>query len=143
MCAICLYVGCFKFKQPCHISLHSRQQEGHSIYIDLDNGYMYCSECRDYQYNKTLEDLFRKCRNRTNTLAFGKFQEWEPSQKTLRLLKCFADHSKAKPKAEETRTPDNQESCPGDTFELFKIKSSSIIGLRGLLNLGIVSRFFN
>lgn len=133
MCAICLYIGCFKFRQPCHITLHSQQQEGHSIFIDLDNGYMYCAQCRDYQYNQVLEDLFKKCRNKTNTLAFGKFQEWEPSQKVLRLLKCFADHSKTEP----VETIESQESCV-DTFELFKIKSSSIIGLRGLLNLGIV-----
>ena len=78
-----------------------------------------------------LEDLFKKCLNKTNSLAFGKFQEWEPSQKILKLLKCFADHSKTKHEGEQGS--DNN----GNTFELFKIRSSSIIGLRGLLNLGI------
>ncbi len=82
-------------------------------------------ECGDYQYNAVLEDMFKKCLEceDASVLAFGKLQEWEPAQSVLRLLKSFAEHAKTKPDEE-------------NIFELFKLKSSSIIGLRGLLNLG-------
>ena len=101
-------------------------------------GYMYCTECRDYQYNEILEDLFKESgtqcdantRNST-ALVFGKFQEWEPSQSVLKMLKSFADHSKTKTKLGVNVGQDEE-----NIFELLKLKSSSIIGLRGLLNLG-------
>lgn len=111
--------------------MHSHSNNGHRVFIDLIYGSIYCYECKDYQYNPTLEDLFKKCLSKTNTLSFGKFQEWEPSQNVLKFLKSFAEHSKTKP----------DEGQDEKIFELFKIKSSSIIGLRGLLNLGKIDKF--
>jgi len=82
-------------------------------------------ECGDYQYNSLLEDMFKKCVEVGDGghLAFGKLQEWEPAQSVLKLLKSFAEHAKTKPHED-------------NIFDLLLLKSSSIIGLRGLLNLG-------
>jgi ubiquitin C-terminal hydrolase len=52
----------------------------------------------------------------------GKFTEWEPSQSMLKILKNISDYTSV-----------------NDGFTLmksFKLKNTSIIGLRGLINLG-------
>ena len=126
MCCVCLYIGCFKINRPCHMLEHSQRQSGHQVFIDLEYGYIYCASCKDYQYNQILEDMYKKSMDKSDKLSFRKFQEWEPSQKVLRLLKNFSDHSAVK---HDGHDADN-------VFELFKMQSSSIIGLRGLLNLG-------
>ena len=124
MCATCNYIGCFKLNRKSHATIHSGSNEGHNVFVDLVYGYLYCFKCQDYMYNEKLEELFKRRMFQSGILPFGKFQEWEPSQNILRLLKSLAAY-----KSKESVS--NQPS-----FQLLKLKSSSIIGLRGLLNLG-------
>lgn len=137
ICASCYYIGCFRLhstqQQQSHIEQHSKENEQHDIFIDLIYGTVYCSKCKDYQYNEILEDSMRTSFYRANKLQFGKFSEWEPSQSILKLLKHFSVHLL-------NNTTNNTNNSVANShlgaFQLFKLKSSSIIGLRGLLNLG-------
>jgi hypothetical protein len=133
MCAICLYIGCFKVKSECHIEAHSIKED-HNVFVDIIYGYIYCYKCKDFQYNEKIEDLFRKFLNKSGILPFGKFQLWEPSQSILRLLKNFVKQSSTKNKEEPTSLLLKEDNS--FIIQLLKLKSSSIIGLRGLLNLG-------
>jgi ubiquitin carboxyl-terminal hydrolase 22/27/51 len=148
ICATCFYIGCFRLNPPAshspssssHIEAHSKLNDQHDIFIDLVYGSVYCSKCKDYQYNETLEEIMRTCFHRSNKLQFGKFSEWEPSQSILKLLKHFSVHLNNNNNNNSISAaclpPQSNLNSQIGAFQLFKLKSSSIIGLRGLLNLG-------
>ena len=158
ICANCLYIGCFKLNSNItssnttnsnnnnnnnisHIELHSKQNENHDIFIDLIYGTFYCTKCKDYQYNENLEELMRNSFYRANKFQFGKFSDWEPSQSIIKLLKHFSVHlvnnnNSTTGGSNVQRILNNNSNSSFGAFQLFKLKSSSIIGLRGLLNLG-------
>ena len=73
----------------------------------------YCFNCKDYQYDEKFEEISNEYFIREKQFRFGKFTDWEPSHYHLNLLKAA-----------------------NATLKTFKLKNSSIIGLRGLLNLG-------
>lgn len=147
ICATCYYVGCFRLDSTrvSHIAEHSSEKTNHDIFIDLIYATVYCSKCKDFQYNDSLEDISRNSFYRANKLQFGKFSEWEPSQSILKLLKHFSvnltnnnnTNINNSNNSQQQTTPTNQVANSHlGAFQLFKLKSSSIIGLRGLLNLG-------
>ena len=67
-----------------------------------------------------------------NISKIGKFSEWQPSQKNLELLKKnFSQQQQQQPTSFSTLVAGTHH------HQLtFKLKTSSIIGLRGLINLG-------
>jgi ubiquitin carboxyl-terminal hydrolase 22/27/51 len=153
MCATCYYIGCFRLSSESHTRNHSSTHDDHFLFIDLSYGYIYCHKCCDYQYNETLENFFKVYLSKTGSLAFGKFQEWSPSSSILKLLKTLVNHSTSNTntgvnkqqnqsvpiKVEEDEKQQQNASLSSSSsplFQLFKLKSSSIFGLRGLLNLG-------
>ncbi|RNA03269.1 ubiquitin carboxyl-terminal hydrolase 22 [Brachionus plicatilis] len=122
LCAYCFYIGCFSLTNRCHIEQHSLKT-GHNITLDAVYAAFYCFECRDFQYNSEIDALLCDSFNKASYLPHGKFSEWEPCQKTLKILKKY-----------HQLNPNFENSIP--VIKSFKIKSSSIIGLRGLINLG-------
>jgi len=113
ICASCEYVGCFTDLNN-HIVKHANNEK-HYIIMDISYGMVYCCQCNDYQYDEKLEDISNRCFLKEKLFRFGKFTDWEPSHYHLNLLKLNSSPNKLK---------------------TFRLKNSSIIGLRGLLNLG-------
>lgn len=122
LCANCFYIGCFSLINRCHIEQHALKT-GHNISLDAVYATFYCFECRDFQYNSDIDAILFEAFNKASYLPHGKFSEWEPCQKTLKILKKY-----------HQLNPNFENTLP--VIKSFKIKSSSIIGLRGLINLG-------
>ncbi len=146
LCAECFYLGCFSHLNECsHMRQHAIDHN-HSIAFDVAYGSIYCMQCRDFQYNQAIEDLVKKFYLKENYFPHGieirnlikdfsvlntfckfffcsegKFSEWEPSTETIKILKKIASTEK---------------TTNYSILKLFKLKNSSIIGLRGLINLG-------
>ena len=129
MCAICLYIGCFKFgpQQVSHIHTHSLC-ENHFIFIDLIYASIYCLKCKDFQYNQRLEEILKLVLEKLKVFPYGKFSEWQPS---LNIVQIIDNFNMCVQKQHKTKDEHNKK-----LLQLFKLKNTSIIGLRGLLNLG-------
>ena len=150
LCASCFYIGCFNpfnVNDPlCHIKQHSAKF-GHYLSIDIVYGYVYCFICQDFKYNEKFENCLKSCYDKIKMFPFGKiflnfitnkfylhfltinyinykgkFTEWEPSQNMLKILKNISDYT--------------SENDGYSLMKSFKLKNTSIIGLRGLINLG-------
>jgi len=80
--------------------------------VDLTYGVVFCFQCGDYVYDRELEVIAQSHQSKAaRSLGLGEtFQPWQPSQEEVELLK---KHPRRK-----------------------KITDSSVIGLRGLVNLG-------
>lgn len=122
LCAHCFQIGCFSLTNRCHIEQHVIKT-GHNITLDVVYAAFYCFECRDFQYNPHMDTLLMESFTKASYLPHGKFSEWEPCHKTLKILKKY-----------HQLNPNFEHTIP--VIKSFKVKSSSIIGLRGLINLG-------
>lgn len=111
-CLHCVYFGCYGAR---HIHEHSRNKK-HFQAVDLSYGAIYCFSCGDYVYDKELESVARRLRQRAARLLSTlinlkeQYYPWEPSSYEIDLLK---------------RNPRRK-----------RISNNSYIGLRGLINLG-------
>jgi hypothetical protein len=139
LCAECFYIGCMdlisKPNQFSHIKQHSLLTN-HFIMFDLVYGSFYCVECRDMQYNQSIEDLMRKNFLKENFFPYGKFSEWEPNESTVKILKKIASHNNNNSIKSDEDNDASSMQTQKNILKLFKLKNSSIIGLRGLINLG-------
>jgi len=107
-CLHCIFFGCY---DAGHIQAHCQQRK-HFLAVDLTYGVVCCFQCGDYVYDQELEIIAQKHQTKaSHSLGLGEvFHAWEPSEEEIELLK---KHTRRK-----------------------KITDSSIIGLRGLVNLG-------
>uniref|UniRef100_A0A0N8D386 Ubiquitin carboxyl-terminal hydrolase n=2 Tax=Daphnia magna TaxID=35525 RepID=A0A0N8D386_9CRUS len=107
-CLHCIFFGCYGAG---HIQAHSQQRK-HFLAVDLTYGVVCCFQCGDYVYDRELEIIAQKHQTKASlSLGLGQvYHSWEPSEEEVELLK---KHTRRK-----------------------KITDSSIIGLRGLVNLG-------
>ena len=74
LCAECLYIACFNFQYDSYQS-HMRQHSimfNHLIIIDMVYSNWYCIQCRDFQYNQTIENSIRKYFLKDNFFPYGK-----------------------------------------------------------------------
>ena len=129
LCASCSHVGCFSVLRA-HES-HSRAHHArlgceHALSVDLTYGCVYCFECGDYKYDERLEAPIRRIFAAERIFPFGRFTEWQPhASATLVDILAAATAVTATPTVTAT-----------NTSRSFQLRNSSIIGLRGLINLG-------
>lgn len=71
ICFTCLYIGCFNLSKYSHIHVHSNSKK-HYISIDLTYGAIFCSQCNDYQYNATFEEVVNNLLKKENFFPLGK-----------------------------------------------------------------------
>jgi len=106
-CLHCITFACWGQ----HLKEHAKAA-GHKLWVELEQGNVYCTVCQDYVYDQELlcisdQHLLQSHRE----LGLGtRFQAWSPSQKELQLLE------------ENTRR--------------LGFSKNSTTGLRGLINLG-------
>lgn len=111
-CLHCIYFACYE-KQ--HIHAHALKND-HFLAMDLTFGQTYCFKCRDYIYDRRLDEVAKtEWRNMCKSMGWSEshvsmWPFWEPSELELEYLKL-------NPKRR-------------------KISPESFIGLRGLVNLG-------
>lgn len=79
--------------------------------MDITYGMIYCSACKDYQYDEKIEDISNSYFNKEKINKFGLFNEWEPTHYHLNLCKLKCNTLILRPQSNQ-------------------------LGLRGLLNLG-------
>ncbi|XP_028395120.1 ubiquitin carboxyl-terminal hydrolase 22-like [Dendronephthya gigantea] len=109
-CLYCVYFGCYSGLK--HIHAHAKKKD-HKLAVDLTYGVVYCFLCGDYVHNEVLEKILREERAKAwrsygNKTAL--YEQWLPGRRDVELLK---------------RNVKYQRVC-----------DNSIIGLRGLINLG-------
>lgn len=133
ICLTCNHIGCFNLltnNYSSHIHDHYNQTENrHELSIDLTYGAVYCFSCKDFQYNEKIEEFIKENFSRENYFPHGKFSEWEPTQQTLKIF------SKISINLIQNNVTDPN-ATTNSIIKSFKLRNSSIIGLRGLINLG-------
>ncbi|XP_027287819.1 ubiquitin carboxyl-terminal hydrolase 51 [Cricetulus griseus] len=123
LCLSCVYFGCFTEK---HIHIHAETKQ-HNLAVDLYHGVIYCFLCKDYVYDKDIEQIAK-----------------ETKEKILGLLPSTAvDVSYQQCMTLEAE--DNQSTCESKEQETTLVKPKKkrrkktvyyTVGLRGLINLG-------
>ncbi|KAK9497330.1 hypothetical protein O3M35_004669 [Rhynocoris fuscipes] len=117
-CMHCIYLGCFVK----HIGEHVRHSS-HSLYVELSNGHLYCSNCKDYIYDADIEEISEKQRliafrlsgdnGWSSCPAYNgptRYLPWRPSQADAKVLQQHSNRLKLEP--------------------------TSNVGIRGMVNLG-------
>ncbi|KAF2072285.1 hypothetical protein CYY_006392 [Polysphondylium violaceum] len=120
ICMHCVHVSCFKDK---HIFKHFKDTNNdHYLALDFSLNQIYCNICNDYVYDKEFDDITENVKlNMAITIQDisnptpkrVKYRNWTPSEQETLFIKK------------------NSQQCSGSTTN-----SSSVIGLRGLNNLG-------
>lgn len=67
ICANCSLISCFS-----HIEQHSHDNS-HFLWIDIGYAAVYCHLCKDFQYNRLLEEFVRELFLKERFFPFGKF----------------------------------------------------------------------
>ncbi|XP_036271699.1 ubiquitin carboxyl-terminal hydrolase 51 [Pipistrellus kuhlii] len=120
-CLSCVFFGCFTEK---HIHKHAETKE-HNLAVDLYHGVVYCFLCKDYVYDKDIEQIAK-----------------ETKEKLAKLASTSADAAQQQgleSGAEEKRSScDSKEQEPKLVKPKKKRRKKSVytVGLRGLINLG-------
>ncbi|XP_018329537.1 ubiquitin carboxyl-terminal hydrolase 22 [Agrilus planipennis] len=107
-CLHCVFLGCHK-----HIREHTENKLRHCLSMDLCYGQVHCSQCKDYVYDKDIDNIGLE-----NKISAGKFH-----------IRMFNWATRNVP--ESDREIVNKHGTKIDTISL-----DSTVGLRGLLNLG-------
>ncbi|KAI8350654.1 hypothetical protein B0O80DRAFT_123514 [Mortierella sp. GBAus27b] len=109
-CLHCVYVGCWKGE---HVQTHS-QESGHTFSIEISRCGLYCSQCKDFVYDRDFEGIHNNEIIRSSELIS---MVQEPGQKRQRYTRWHAG-----------------------TKEVALIKTGTKLmacqGLRGLRNMG-------
>ncbi|CAH6782602.1 ubiquitin carboxyl-terminal hydrolase 51 [Phodopus roborovskii] len=121
-CLSCVYFGCFTEK---HIHIHAETKQ-HHLAVDLYHGVIYCFMCKDYVYDKDIEQIAKETKEKILGLITSTAVDASYQQCTL--------------EAEE-----NQSTCESKEQETTLVKPKKkrrkktvyyTVGLRGLINLG-------
>ena len=85
---------------------------GHKLWVELDQGNVYCASCQDYVHDSELHSISVQHQSQAHKeLGLGtKFVPWTPSDKEVTLLRAHPRR--------------------------LGFSKNSTIGLRGLINLG-------
>ncbi|XP_012891204.1 PREDICTED: ubiquitin carboxyl-terminal hydrolase 51 isoform X1 [Dipodomys ordii] len=121
-CLSCVYFGCFTEK---HIHKHAEAKQ-HNLAVDLYHGVIYCFMCKDYVYDKDIEQIAKETK--------------EKVMKGLTSTSTEFSYEQFMPLGVE----DNQSTCESKEQELNLVKPKKkrrkkvvyTVGLRGLINLG-------
>ncbi|XP_064637300.1 ubiquitin carboxyl-terminal hydrolase 22-like isoform X2 [Lineus longissimus] len=108
-CLYCVFFGCYGAK---HIHEHARAKK-HNLALDLTYGAVYCFSCKDYVYDRELDEMNKEqesLASKSLGVKLYPLTPWDPTETEIELL-----HSHRKRR---------------------RVTGQSTIGLRGLINLG-------
>ncbi|XP_071462146.1 ubiquitin carboxyl-terminal hydrolase 51 [Marmota flaviventris] len=121
-CLSCVFFGCFTEK---HIHKHAETKQ-HNLAVDLYHGVIYCFMCKDYVYDKDIEQIAK-----------------ETKEKILKLLTSTStdisyQQFMSSGVGEKQSTSESKEEEPKLVKPKKKRRKKSVytVGLRGLINLG-------
>lgn len=122
-CLSCVFFGCFTEK---HIHEHAETKQ-HNLAVDLYYGGIYCFMCKDYVYDKDIEQIAKEEQGEALKLQASTSTEFSHQQCSVpRLGEKYPTWETTKPELE----------LLGHNPRRRRITSSFTIGLRGLINLG-------
>uniref|UniRef100_A0A1I7XA66 ubiquitinyl hydrolase 1 n=1 Tax=Heterorhabditis bacteriophora TaxID=37862 RepID=A0A1I7XA66_HETBA len=76
--------GCSSFLCMSHMTIHLRKH-GHHMAMSMETGYIYCSACHDFVYNRVLEVLRLGAVNKYRTrLGLNKQVSWNPTDADIK-----------------------------------------------------------
>jgi len=106
-CLQCIYFACWGAHMREHV-----KSAGHRLWVELDQGNVYCASCQDYVHDSELHAISVQHQSQAHKeLGLGtKFVPWTPSDKEVSLLRAHPRR--------------------------LGFAKNSTIGLRGLINLG-------
>ncbi|XP_002720078.1 ubiquitin carboxyl-terminal hydrolase 51 [Oryctolagus cuniculus] len=119
-CLSCVFFGCFTEK---HIHKHAETKQ-HNLAVDLYYGVIYCFMCKDYVYDKDIEQIAKETKEKILKLLTStdsSHQQFITSEVEEKQLTCESKEQEpklVKPKKKRRK------------------KSVYTVGLRGLINLG-------
>ncbi|XP_059535819.1 ubiquitin carboxyl-terminal hydrolase 27 [Myotis daubentonii] len=122
-CLSCVFFGCFTEK---HIHEHAQTKQ-HNLAVDLYYGGIYCFMCKDYVYDKDIEQIAKEEQGEALKLQASTSTEVSYQQ-------CSVPGFGEKYPTWETTKPELE--LLGHNPRRRRITSSFTIGLRGLINLG-------
>ncbi|XP_014646435.1 PREDICTED: ubiquitin carboxyl-terminal hydrolase 27 [Ceratotherium simum simum] len=122
-CLSCVFFGCFTEK---HIHEHAETKQ-HNLAVDLYYGGIYCFMCKDYVYDKDIEQIAKEEQGEALKLQASTSTEVSHQQ-------CSMSGLGEKYPTWETTKPELE--LLGHNPRRRRITSSFTIGLRGLINLG-------
>ncbi|XP_036161508.1 ubiquitin carboxyl-terminal hydrolase 27 [Myotis myotis] len=122
-CLSCVFFGCFTEK---HIHEHAQTKQ-HNLAVDLYYGGIYCFMCKDYVYDKDIEQIAKEEQGEALKLQASTSTEVSYQQ-------CSVPGLGEKYPTWETTKPELE--LLGHNPRRRRITSSFTIGLRGLINLG-------
>nr|XP_023489213.1 ubiquitin carboxyl-terminal hydrolase 27 [Equus caballus] len=122
-CLSCVFFGCFTEK---HIHEHAETKQ-HNLAVDLYYGGIYCFMCKDYVYDKDIEQIAKEEQGEALKLQASTSTEVSHQQ-------CSMPGLGEKYPTWETTKPELE--LLGHNPRRRRITSSFTIGLRGLINLG-------
>ncbi|XP_055984589.1 ubiquitin carboxyl-terminal hydrolase 27 [Sorex fumeus] len=122
-CLSCVFFGCFTEK---HIHEHAETKQ-HNLAVDLYYGGIYCFMCKDYVYDKDIEQIAKEERGEALKLQASSATDFSH-------LQCFMPGFGDRYPTWETSRPEFE--LLGHNPRRRRITSSFTIGLRGLINLG-------
>ncbi|XP_062940724.1 ubiquitin carboxyl-terminal hydrolase 22-like [Cynocephalus volans] len=122
-CLSCVFFGCFTEK---HIHEHAETKQ-HNLAVDLYYGGIYCFMCKDYVYDKDIEQIAKEEQGEALKLQASTSTEVSHQQ-------CSVPGLGEKYPTWETTKPELE--LLGHNPRRRRITSSFTIGLRGLINLG-------
>ncbi|KAM5195159.1 LOW QUALITY PROTEIN: ubiquitin carboxyl-terminal hydrolase 51 [Hipposideros larvatus] len=121
-CLSCVFFGCFTEK---HIHKHA-ETEQHNLAVDLYHGVIYCFMCKDYVYDKDIEQIAKETKEKMLKLLTSTSTDVSQQQ-------CLASGVE-----EKQSTCESKEQQPELVKPNKKRRKTSVytVGLRGLINLG-------
>ncbi|XP_029785510.1 ubiquitin carboxyl-terminal hydrolase 27 [Suricata suricatta] len=122
-CLSCVFFGCFTEK---HIHEHAETKQ-HNLAVDLYYGGIYCFMCKDYVYDRDIEQIAKEEQGEALKLQASTSTEVSHQQ-------CSMPGLGEKYPTWETTKPELE--LLGHNPRRRRITSSFTIGLRGLINLG-------
>ncbi|KAB0389046.1 hypothetical protein E2I00_002443 [Balaenoptera physalus] len=121
-CLSCVFFGCFTEK---HIHKHAETKQ-HNLAVDIYHGVIYCFMCKDYVYDKDIEQIAKETKVKIlNFLASTSSDVFQQQCMTSGI-------------EEKQSTCESKEQEPKLVKPKKKRRKKSVctVGLRGLINLG-------
>ncbi|XP_008587498.1 PREDICTED: ubiquitin carboxyl-terminal hydrolase 51 [Galeopterus variegatus] len=121
-CLSCVFFGCFTEK---HIHKHAETKQ-HNLAVDLYHGVIYCFMCKDYVYDKDIEQIAKETKEKilkllTSTSTDVSHQQFMTSEVEEKQSTC--ETKEQEPKVMKPKKKRRK-------------KLVYTVGLRGLINLG-------
>ncbi|XP_066105578.1 ubiquitin carboxyl-terminal hydrolase 51 isoform X2 [Saccopteryx bilineata] len=121
-CLSCIFFGCFTEK---HIHKHAETKQ-HNLAVDLYHGVIYCFMCKDYVYDKDIEQIAKETKEKILKLLSS-------TSANVSQQQCMESGVQEKQSTRESKEQDPKLVKPKKKR---RKKSVYTVGLRGLINLG-------